>query len=740
MASEDSVNVLPWKAHWVAPVADPRDELGVFEFRNELELSQLPANLMIRVSADARFKLFVNEAMVAFGPQAGDLFHWHYDFLDIAPYLRPGRNVISALVWNYRTMNPICQMGHRTAFLFDVPVPEDREGPAECEGLITPGSWQVAKRFDRDFGLFHSRPLHTFICVGPTERIDGRATVETYASPVRLLRATPHGQAYDIEWPLIPRSLPPMRYERRETLPVERHGYLSDSTPDAPNAERGGPYNVCPGRPVVLDFGELLVAFPRFTVAGVAGTELKVTYQEALWTEDRQKGNRDDVRGKDAHGYQDIILTGEGATVFEPVWLRTFRYLKFESDEPVDVELSIYETGYPLAVESSFTADAPEVSTLWDVSVRTAQRCAGETYYDCPYYEQLQYAGDTRIQALIGYYLGRDRRLTRNAIETLGWSRNHTGLTQSRYPSHLPQMIPPFALWWVLMRQDQRLYDTVDPVDRAEAEPIDLEALDVANAFNRLSGEELDETYWNFGDWVRKWPNGVPPGGVRSTMHMLTLYLAHLAAEAVLDEDTPAARAKAKALFDVIGAQFERRNGLVRHRRDPEWAPSEHNEALWRLLQQRLNVPMDPWPGLALTESNAAECTYYFQYYKHQAMPTADYMEQLRPWREMIENGLTTFAENPEPTRSDCHAWSAHPILGFFQLVAGVTSAAPGWRKARIAPNPGALRRFDAKIAHPAGELAVRLEGDRLLLDVPVPFLLEWRGKSEQFEPGRYQI
>ncbi|WP_372490084.1 hypothetical protein [Chitinophaga sedimenti] len=29
---------------------------------------------------------------------------------------------------------------------------------------------------------------------------------------------------------------------------------------------------------------------------------------------------------------------------------------------------------------------------------RTSRLCAYETYMDCPYYEQLQYIGDTRIR------------------------------------------------------------------------------------------------------------------------------------------------------------------------------------------------------------------------------------------------------------------------------------------------------------------------------------------------------
>ena len=85
---------------------------------------------------------------------------------------------------------------------------------------------------------------------------------------------------------------------------------------------------------------------------------------------------------------------------------------------------------------------------IWNVGWRTARLCANETYYDCPYYEQLQYIGDTRIQALISLYVSGDDRLVRNALMCYNESRKYDGLTQSRYPSANIQVIPPFSLYY----------------------------------------------------------------------------------------------------------------------------------------------------------------------------------------------------------------------------------------------------------------------------------------------------
>jgi hypothetical protein len=413
-------------------------------------------------------------------------------------------------------------------------------------------------------------------------------------------------------------------------------------------------------------------------------------------------------------------------------------------------DIQVLQTGYPYEVESTFEADHPWIQPIWEVSVRTADRCAGETYFDCPYYEQLQYVGDSRIQALIGYYLGRDRGLQRNCIDQIGWSIMENGLTQSRYPSRQTQVIPPFSLWWVMMLYDQMLYDDV-PYTNERAGQVSR----VLDGFCGLT-EQQGGAFWNFGDWVPGWRSGVPPGGVRSRMHQLLYMLTHAAQHAL-------SGAELRDLSDVLREWSDFQADWMLEISEPRIhgllgndAPSEHVEALWRCLQSMVGLTPDAWPRESL--ESAAKCTYYFGYYKHLAMFSSpppsplparqatrgegefSYLSELRPWFEQIENGLTTFAENPEPTRSDCHAWSAHPILGFFQIIAGVTSTAPGWSKVRIAPQPFELRRFDAKIAHPDGELRVAYENDRLLIDTPVEAHLFWKGREALLPPGPHRI
>lgn len=829
-----------WNAHWISISIDPREDLGVFGFRRRAVFDEKPAELRVRVSADQRYKLFVNGQFVEFGPQRGDVLHWFYETIDLAPYLKAGENWFAALVWNFGRWAPMAQHTIRTGFVFE---PLD----SRHKSLATPEGWEVARLKNWSFDMMHADDMNFYIDVGPGEIIDFRNApwgwrtgedakgLADWRKAYSVCRAEDRGTKGGMTpWSLIPRSLPSMLYSERPTPPKVRRGFRGDSTSSGPveQADLSDSLALELGRKYLFDYEELLTAYPRLDVKGPAGTVLVLTYAEGMWQDQGGKGNRNEAKDKKMSGYQDkIVLDGERRTI-EPLWWRTYRYLMIEvvsslaifrgneergegggskgplveagdphppAPSPFSGEkgegvtlyrLSAIETGYPLREESTFEADDPWVKPIWDVSVRTAKRCAGETYFDCPYYEQLQYVGDTRIQALIGYYLGRDRSLTRNAIETLGWSLMENGLTQSRYPSRQPQIIPPFSLWWVMMLWDQILYDPLwtNAESGANVSRYAECAGGIASAFERLMKDPSEDDFWNFGDWVREWGWGVPPGNSDASMHRLTWALVKLAlpqisrmAKAVsvlspqmtlrVEEPLPLTRQDLHEYLDNIRThdfKSEVSDDDFLLQEDTESArwyqnlSDEHSEALIRLIAMKGGQEPDPWPTEALAKASAAKCTYYFSYYKHLVMfgredvdktyrsyksypegqepQTFDYLTELQPWKEMIENGLSTFAENPEPVRSDCHAWSAHPILGFFQIVAGVTSTAPGWKKARIDPRPGNLNRFKANIAHPDGHLTVAYENERFEIDAPIDFEMRWRGKRQEFKPGRHTI
>jgi hypothetical protein len=88
------------------------------------------------------------------------------------------------------------------------------------------------------------------------------------------------------------------------------------------------------------------------------------------------------------------------------------------------------------------------------------------------------------------------------------------------------------------------------------------------------------------------------------------------------------------------------------------------------------------------------------------------YLDNLGVWYNMLNQGLTTFAETDVDPRSDCHAWSASPLFDFLHLVAGIQPASPGFKTVLITPNFGKLSTINAKFPHPKGDIILRLTKD----------------------------
>jgi alpha-L-rhamnosidase len=144
--------------------------------------------------------------------------------------------------------------------------------------------------------------------------------------------------------------------------------------------------------------------------------------------------------------------------------------------------------------------------------------------------------------------------------------------------------------------------------------------------------------------------------------------------------------------------------------------------------------------------SNFSRASLYFRYYVARAVDHAGladrYLELLGPWRRMLDLGLTTWAEKEEPTRSDDHAWSAHPNYDLLTLVAGIRPDAPGFQRVRIAPHLGRLTDVAASMPHPEGTIRVhyrRLEGS-WIVNVELPKglagTLEWQGRAIPLPEG----
>ena len=121
-----------------------------------------------------------------------------------------------------------------------------------------------------------------------------------------------------------------------------------------------------------------------------------------------EKGDRNAVEGKVIFGVKDSnIAPGDEQASYASHNTKTFRYLQLSvetQEEPLVLNdlYGIY-TGFPFQRRATFASSDPALAKMFDIGWHTARLCAMETYMDCPYYERLQYLGDTRLQMLVSY-------------------------------------------------------------------------------------------------------------------------------------------------------------------------------------------------------------------------------------------------------------------------------------------------------------------------------------------------
>jgi hypothetical protein len=405
-------------------------------------------------------------------------------------------------------------------------------------------------------------------------------------------------------------------------------------------------------------------------------------------------------------------------------------------DAPLTIHrLTWRETRYPLKMESAFAAEDGRLQAITPMLIRSMQACSHETYYDAPYYEELMYAGDTRLEMLLTYIMSRDDRLPRKAIRLFDSSRLSSGMTQSRYPSWETQVIAPFSLWWVAMLHDYA-YWRDDPDFVRQYLPGMRTTLAGFQRYMGADGLLHAPEGWNFMDWVPQWDNrdGVPPQALDGRSGLLNWHLVYtltLAAdlEKQLGEPELAQlwQRRARELAKRATAVFwDEERGLLAED-DDHTIFTEHSQALALLSGQLDETHRERVADGLVQAPDLIRATIYFSHYLFEAyclLGRGDvFLTRLSQWTVLPECGLKTTIEQPEPTRSDCHAWSAHPLYHYFATTLGIRPGSPGFRTVEIRPQLGEMAWANGRLVHPCGEISVNfvVDGTEMHADICLP-------------------
>lgn len=746
-----------WPCSWIAhPAVQRNDEPVVaayglsFSVKNSMVMD-------VAVSADQRYELYLDGCLIGRGCESGAPESWFYSQYRLD--LSAGRHVLAAKVWSWGRFSPAVQMEVFHGFIL---CPYNNE----YVDIVGTGhaAWQTMLLDGISFQPHIIKP-NEWIGAPPPQRLDAgkfqwnwhQMGGDKWQAPVVAGPGFDGFIRYETGVHRLKPATLPVQFERNisvgivkyvssisdQDAPLNSEGFLSDELSLFSNIIDGGKTIIPPftSRRILIDLEDYYCAWPILAVADGKDCEIKITWSESLFEnpEGSEKGNRRQITGKYFRGVGDqFICDGSPRELTTLVW-RAGRYvlisLKTASSPLTIVNFKLLETRYPLELQGCITSSEQGINDIIPICLRSIQESSHENYVDCPFYEQMLYSGDGRLEALTNYVISADTSLARKALMMFDESRHTNGLSMARYPSAQNQLIPSFSLWYVAMVYDYSYWQR----DRAFIVSLIPGVRAVMEYFiSRRSSDGFvtaEKGMWHFVDWAEDWKktaNWTPPGAdsINVTTQWLFVYILGLAAELedYVEEPMLAARYReiaSKTAQKLVNTFWDDKRGLFRE--DETGNTFSQHCQLMALLSGRLSETMQAAAAGNLLAPEITRVSLFFTHYLFEVcglmhLPEL-FFSELGKWNKFLDEGFVTVPENFINSRSDCHGWGGHPLYHLIKNVAGIRPAAKEFREVHIAPMLGNLEKFKVECVHPDGMIKVEYskEKGRLHCNIILP-------------------
>lgn len=433
---------------------------------------------------------------------------------------------------------------------------------------------------------------------------------------------------------------------------------------------------------IELDAGKYTVAKMEFLIA--KESQVKIIYSERYEHEGGQK-ERDDIsgylRGGDL-GYCDCVKTGDKDETYSPFWYRAFRFIRVEADNPEAALKSIKARLWHYAIDKdgNFECSDSAYNKMQEISMNTMLCCTNEVFMDCPYYEQLQYGMDATIEMAVWRRMTGDTRLAKKCIEEFAASQQDSGLILAQYPSARKQIIPGFSLFWIFMLSDY--LDWTRDISFVKRFLGNMEKN--LEYFDRVLSPEGLVTrgmYWDFVDWVPQWKNAEPileKGKVITVYSMYYAYALLLAADICEKVGRSGMGEDYKKRYEKIKTAikehcFDKERGLYRDSTDGAYSM---HAIIWAVLAEIETGEAADTLLSHINDADVRKSSFSMNFYLFRAFEkcgkVGEIFKNLGGWQKMIDMHCTTWCENPDNPRSECHGWSSAPLYEFSSNILGV--------------------------------------------------------------------
>ena len=718
------------------------------QVRRVLTLDAAPTRAVVHVTADTRYRLFVNGEAVNEGPARGFQDAWPYDSVDITPWLVAGENVIAAIAYNYGIgTHSYVHQGYAGFILW---------GEVDGQPIHSDRTWKV-----RDCPQHLRHQTQTSMQQDWQEFVDGRrwdgdwtraGYDDSHWPPASYFGARAMGSP---PWhALVPRDIPLLR--RTVLAPARLH-----ATANGPAlAEAAAATDVvrcfdetaltwtAVGQPwqddwfsvpasagtiaYALDFGREMVASALIEVRGAIGGEVI----DALWTEWCEGAQPVFHRGHAGFGHRYFCRPGDQTDEsFQPWGCRHLVLVVRGAAQGLSLRLRMRDAVYPVERRGRMASSDPLVARIFEMCAHTQEATMTDAYND-PFREKGMWWGDAHCHFDNSQRLMADDRLFVRGLRLIGRQTLPNGLTYALAPTKSHEcVLPDFTLMWIETLHQHYWYSGSPALFGEHVDKV-LHALDYFAGEAAATGLLwLDWRYWLFLDWSAPHKDGCPT--LYNLQYLRTLELAASMLSIIGHRRASEVQARAVALRTVISERlWDAERGLPLDGLDWEGRPvpaeSLHNRVMairngvwpehhrgWiegdllpflagpRPRGDRLYEDLDP-------TADRHALTPYFMQFAYEVLEHAGHGAAVvgniqRWWGDMLERGLITTEEawNARPgIGSLCHAWASHPIQHLPATLLGIRQTAPNWDAVRLAP-VFVGDHADGAIDTPHGVLAV---------------------------------
>ncbi len=788
-----------WRAKWCFTrkhLSRPWNQYA--HFRRAVDLATEPRRAVIRISADARYILYVNGRRIHQGPARSYQRLQSYDTLDITHLLRAGPNAICAIVHQFGV--PTFQSIYReiSGLIVDGAIELERESIP----LHTPDGWlcraargwrQDVARHSAQLGFqehfdagvdsddWFSPDVDTNsesgwkepmligpIGVTPWLHMEERGVplladhVERFASVVgQFAGESARGFESSLDVYHLPLREPRNRDSRFISDPLAMMG--SDSSVATIQAPSTANFIA-----IVLELGQYRTGHVMIDIADAAGGEvIDLVYTEAIDDEGFPLIVPEDSHCEESTA--DRYRCRRGAQKWEPFAFHGMRYATLiirNLSRPLKIRhVAFRQVHADVKDHGRFECSDEKLNRIWHVARETQRNCLFDSFVDCPWREQAMWWGDARVQSRVTLHAFGDLSFLERGIRLVARSQDEDGSLHSHPPADAPwHRLPDFMMTWVATLWDWHFH-----TGRTELLHECLPAMH--RLFEFFDGHESPDGligsfdgWWVFLDWADLYRDNFS-----AVLNLTYLEAMRLAAAICRAANDDAAQARYEQKSDRLAASIERlfwnsdrrvwRDGFDAMRGKPIEQISQHANAMAVLLglkpEHHARIAKE---CLIEPARNPASTIVTGSPYFHSIVIEALIATGLRresidlireKWGQLLDAGATTFPEHWNATTgSHCHAWSGSPLYHLSEEVLGVMPIEPGWKRVRIAPFCETLHFARGTVPSPQGLVHIEWEklkegGLDVQLQIPPEMHAEFvspSGQARQLAPGTHQF